>query len=291
MPNRSSLIDLQSMLFPLYSNCILKPYADYKFSNEKELFKGKNISKSNRQSICLFTTHKCASTFFARLLKLFENVSDYKNINFEGYMYLKQLNKKEIFVDEAFLNDCFKTKGYIYGPLRTYIEIPDIEEYKVVLILRDPRDVMVSHYFSMAYSHKMINKDFFKLRKNALSKTIDELVFEISDYYYETYKNYSTLLNNKNMMFVSYDHIISSPAQFLNKILDFTCIDLNEDQKNNILMNELNYSSQKSMTEKFNHHRRSGKSGDYKNKLKPETIDLLNQKFEEIIKVYGFTFD
>ena len=35
-------------------------------------------------------------------------------------------------------------------------------------------------------------------------------------------------------------------------------------------------------------HRRSGKSGQYLDKLKPETISIINLKLENIISVFGF---
>ena len=58
--------------------------------------------------------------------------------------------------------------------------VPVLPIYLVVLVVRDPRDVLISGYFSMAYSHgnppKTSNKykNFMEKRNFSRKTTIDE---------------------------------------------------------------------------------------------------------------------
>ena len=60
--------------------------------------------------------------------------------------------------------------------------IANFEKYRVVLMIRDPRDVLVSRYYSLGYSHTPPSKhsdkygDFLKERKRIRQITVDEYV-------------------------------------------------------------------------------------------------------------------
>ena len=76
--------------------------------------------------------------------------------------------------------------GYLYSVFGGMIEgIPSLEKYKVILVTRDPRDILVSDYYSIAYSHSVPSKTgnkydkFMSKRNKAREYTIDDFV--ISD--------------------------------------------------------------------------------------------------------------
>lgn len=64
--------------------------------------------------------------------------------------------------------------------------MPGIENFKILLVLRDPRDILVSSYYSVAYSHpfpddKERTKEFLTERYRVRDMTVDQYVIEQSD--------------------------------------------------------------------------------------------------------------
>ncbi|MEL6223180.1 MAG: sulfotransferase, partial [Cyanobacteria bacterium J06627_8] len=53
-------------------------------------------------------------------------------------------------------------KNVIVSPLYTNFEnfrkIPKVDDYRAFFVMRDPRDLVVSWYFSVRYSHPLINR-------------------------------------------------------------------------------------------------------------------------------------
>ena len=70
-------------------------------------------------------------------------------INLESY-YLEALSKTSSTrsAAEQQLKLIFRPHGYCYGPIReTAWLLPDLDSYKILLMLRDPRDVLTSLFF------------------------------------------------------------------------------------------------------------------------------------------------
>jgi hypothetical protein len=44
---------------------------------------------------------------------------------------------------------------HLYVTYDTYLSIPKPEKYKTFFVMRDPRDLVVSWYFSAKYSHRL----------------------------------------------------------------------------------------------------------------------------------------
>ena len=143
-----------NFLYRIYLKLVVKK----KFRTEIDFFEKENNieSQNNKKSILFFTSHKSASTFFDNFFDVIKNLQDRTCINVDQYntfILNNKFNKQEKFLGK------FKNSGYIFGPIRNYLNIPKIYEYKIVLFLRDPRDVLVSDYYSIKYSHNVINKD------------------------------------------------------------------------------------------------------------------------------------
>jgi len=73
-------------------------------------------------------------------------------------------NKYYFDTEESNLEDInqWECRTGCFAPLRYYFKIPDELNANVILHLRDPRDVLVSLYYSEAYSHSVI-KGVFEL--------------------------------------------------------------------------------------------------------------------------------
>jgi hypothetical protein len=186
----------------------------------------------------------------------------------------------------------------VYGPIRCYVDIPRIEKARIAIQLRDPRDVLVSMFFSYCYSHGGEIPGDTGYRREVAQRGIDEFVLNLAtaeaypyrgDYgtgghvwnyagnirkrfekllaVLEDYPNLAVGLSYANMV-TNFDAWLHSLAgQF--GISDPQLLDAVKQKFGNV--------SDKS-EDKFA-HRRQMKPGDHRDKLRPLTIQQLNDVF------------
>lgn len=265
--------------FLLKINVLLVPLAKYfYFSTERKLRKGRDISQSNSNSVLFFTAHKCASTFLDDVFEKLGKPTNIVPVHFPNYF--PDADEDNIFEDSKFLNAAFKDKGYYYGAFRKPHNVPHIEKYKVVIVLRDPRDILTSLYFSAAFNHPISRKVIIENRKKALSQTIDEFVIEHASNLNEDFKIYiNNFLSLENSLFLKYEDMITDFDEWLPKIVNF----IGWDNSKAVMEEIINTSSFTVKKEDKHSFVRNIKSGDHLNKLKPETIDKLNYIFGEVL--------
>ena len=127
-----------------------------KFRVEKALLAGRHRTYSRRRSILHFSFNKAATQTVKKLLIECARQNKLTPVLLHDYAFQHSMP----FLDHL---DCegmkkyahlFRSKGYAYTVFGGMIEgIPSLEEFKVVLVVRDPRDILVSDYYSIAYSH------------------------------------------------------------------------------------------------------------------------------------------
>lgn len=280
------------------TSLILKRITQSKrFKNENLLLQGKCKPKSTHQSILFYTAHKCASVYTGQILKSLTKNIGMIPIDIENYVpfkfdkQVKELSnheKKEI-IEANF----FQPNGYFYGPLRHLRwekEALALEDYKILLMLRDPRDALTSRYFSQAYSHslprvKTAAERMLKSRKEALVTPIDEWVLRYVSGYLKRYENYcENLLGRPNVFFVKYEDMVNDFPTWLNTVIKALELD-NVDKE---LVEKLIHEAGFDVEENVNSHKRQAKPGDHKRKLKPETISKLNETFSEVLDLLNY---
>jgi hypothetical protein len=275
---------LKENLFILYKY-FYKPISRLAmFSIEKRLLNNRQVEVSSLQSILFFTTYKCASSFAGEIINELTEDAGYKHVDFDSYFYHLEKDTDREYI-KLFSNNAFRGCGMIYGPMRHYQPIPSIDQYKILLILRDPRDVLVSHYYSAKYSHEISTTKMRNKRKKIKNQNIDEFVLERTEEFSGIYNQYKDkILNLRGVVFVRYEDMISNPKNFITKLYNILDIDINNKDIDKIVKDRMIMPKEE---QKYS-HRRSGKSGQYLDKLKPETISIINLKLENIISVFGF---
>ena len=270
---------LKPYLFLLY---LLRPVY---FSNEFLILNGlKRKSRSKQQSILFFTVHKSASTFIKNTIIKLVGASNIISLKLSGYL---NKNKQNLYYNNpAFMKKVLQEKGYFFGAFRAFYPFPDMEKFKIILVLRDPRDVLTSFYFSTLYNHPLSTKTVLDDRKKYASYTIDDYVLEIAPAMQKTYAAYcSKLLNKKNVLFLKYEDMISDFDPWLHKLNSFLELNDNDDKVKDIIA----ATTFKVEKEDPNSFKRNVKAGDHLNKLKPETIHKLNELFCNEIQALNYS--
>ena len=270
-----------------------------KFSVELDLIKGRHQNQNKHPSIIHFSLNKAATQYTGRILKQCAVENGMVPVSIHGYAfhtnfpYLDHLTAEEM---EKYRH-IFKPNGYLYSVFGGMIEgISELEKYKIVLMIRDFRDLLVSEYYSIAYSHEAPYKKgnkyehFVEQRTKARESAIDEYVVTESNRIYNTLQRYKTLLIDKypNVYITKYEDMINDFRGWLDNLLYNCELNIRPDfftallEKNNRI---------RPKDEDVQRHIRKGKSGEYKEKLNQETIEYLNAKFSPMLLTFGYRLD
>ena len=255
--------------------------------------------KSDHNTSCiLFTTHKCASTFIGPLFYNLLKKSQYEFVDYESVIarlgddlaletpYNKAL---QAFLEENY-SDLYSLHERIYAPQRIPLDFPGRKKFKHVFFLRDPRDVLVSDYFSIAYTHAVprnteTGEEFIAIRKKAERLGIDAYVLDEAETWIKPlFRQYKHLRDSaESHIYLKYDLFAESTLQFVELLSDY--LGLKPSAKVTRLISDLANPIQKKERMR---HQRSGKSGQYLDKLEAETVRKLNSLLAEELSEWAF---
>ena len=264
-----------------------------RFPNEMALLEGRSRPPGSGTSVVLFTQHKCASVYTREVFRTLACDSGLIPVNFENLVFNGQVSPRERErIYGAGGKAVYPERGYCFAPIRAWhAGIPDPENYRTVLMLRDPRDVLVSFYFSMAYSHSVPEADrtmreqVLAERQTATGADIDSYVIERSGFFLETYENYLRhVFGRPNVLFVTYEQMVADFEGWLNRVVEH-CRFTPSPATRERLVRESNFEVEK---EDPTRHRRQVTPGDHRRKLRPETIEALNQRFATVLETLGY---
>lgn len=265
-------------------------YNQYKFRTEIALYKGKKLSKSEHPSIIHLSFNKAATQYTKSVLQAMSKqakmvCADYNNYAFyTDKPFLDHLHESE-FKKYEYL---FQPKGYLYSVFGGAIPyFSGLEDYKIILMVRDPRDMLVSSYFSIKYSHPKPGKDsdkneeFEKQRDIAQQQDIDSYVLSNTGYYLREFEKYSWLLEKvPNTYITRYEDMLKDRDLWQKGLADFCELPPPD---------STTPKTEVKKQENVNSHNRKGEAGDYLEKLKPETILQLNEIFNTHLIQYQYT--
>ena len=188
-------------------------------------------------------------------------------------------------ISEIFVNQGYGFYGFRYFP--PYLNKLDLTGVKKVLLVRDPRDMLVSHYFSMKKSHGIpqgkVGEKLLQQRKILQETDINQYVLNKSKYFFNLFRSYNQIEDNLLKVF-RYEDIVFNKSKWIQNILKFLELDLPEEKIQSIAKKHDIFPS----VENSDSHIRQVTPGDYKNKLNDKTIQALNDKFKKILRKYNY---
>jgi hypothetical protein len=254
---------------------------------ERLLQQGRFVPRSSRRSVLFFTVHKCASTFAPKALQYFNDGKDLKLTLFNLPTYVRLHSDQE---PQQFMTDhaqsLFVPQGALYVPLRRFVDVPGMEHYATLLMLRDPRDVLVSSYYSVRFSHTLPFRSphqavYLKKRLETAKQTVDEYAIAQAERVRGIYSEYvHKLLSRPYARLLKYEDMIHDPEQWTRSLaaaLEVSCSETDIGQVIELGGFRLD------RNEDIHRHIRTGKTGDYARKLRGETIDVLNEKLRDVL--------
>lgn len=242
-----------------------------------------------KESVFFITLHKCASSLF-----------ESEVLPFANYHRMVDYNQK-LYQGRAPKEFRFPKNGVVFGPIRVQAEsfLPDyirffdfftdefLSERNCIFLVRDPRDILVSQYYSFGYSHSISSYSEVAnaqetLRAEIQGLDIDQYVIHVAN---DLLRRFEVLVrmhdaSNKAVL-LRYEDLIDRPTDFLNAFGEL-CPLPQKIRENAIAL------SRPQRKEDATQHRRSGNVRGYVNKLSSETILSLDQVFGSVLSRLGY---
>lgn len=241
----------------------------------------------NVPSFFVFGLHKAGSTMQN---KIFKDICDLLNIpiiNIPRTSVQQGVGENNLSPD---ICDIFAQSGYCFLGFRflpRYLEKFNLTESKKIILIRDPRDILVSHYFSMKKSHTIpegkIGEKMLKQREKLQNMTVDDYVIDKANIFIDRF-NKLALIQDDCFKLFRYEDVVFNKVNWIKDILHFLEMELDSDQIETIAKKQDVFPSQ----ENESSHIRKVTPGDYQEKLKPETITKLNEIFAQILSKYNY---
>ena len=246
-------------------------------------------------SIIFFTTHKAASNFTNQVLKEIEQNSELVLYDYGALIgslseKLSITNKFEEYLNEN-SNTLFHLYGEIYGPQRMPLNFEGINDYKKIFFFRDPRDVLVSAYYSFGFNHVEPNSStlldtFLEEREKIQNQSIDEYVLQQANKWIKPmYSDYKKLRQktSQNTLYLKYNDYVQDTVGFINSIFNFVGFENKElAARLSLAANPITKIENKDI------HKRSGKNNQWKTHLTQSTQDKLNVELKDTLEYWEF---
>ncbi len=253
----------------------------------------------NLPSVMFWTTHKCASTFISKFLKIISEETNFNYFDYAGQIWelgneIKVNNPFSIETDCDFL---YRKHGEIYGPMRTPFEFYLRKDLNNIFFLRDPRDLIISKYYSIAYSHPIpsndkVKEEFLKKREHAKSININDFFIEqIDNWILPHYMKYKDMReNSKYSSFHKYEDLKDKPKKIFLEITNNMNVKISEKSLDKLILEfekPFKQKQEKKQDRKYLHER-SGKSRQFEYELNKKVLDVGNKKLKNVLEFWNF---
>jgi len=237
--------------------------------------------REQKTALIVHGLHKSASMF---LFKFFDHISR------EIEVPLHSINHATPNHDA--INET-TTASFIYCPERSFdtrrFQFPHLKQSHLFQV-RDPRDILVSEYFSLGWRHRdqAWNEDEKQRREDIQQLTIDQYVLgEAETSKQPLLTRYLPLLEElekPTTHVVKYETMVEDFPAWLRTVLPI--VELNSNDDIDYLARHYRHEFQPGTGD--NAHKRNVSAGDHQLKLQPETIAVLNKRFAPILSALDY---
>lgn len=236
--------------------------------------------------------HKAGSTLMNNMISAACQRREIPCANIPNILFNESVRDSEWTRDHS-LASLFED-GRVYVGFRSLPEFFEassiLQQRQSVLLVRDPRDALVSQYFSFGgkhVSHALPAKGAEKFAsrwESTAHLNIDAYVMEMAGNYLAKLTAYKTALDSKRTLLRRYEDIFFRKARFLADIFRHFGIDIPEEVTREVARKF----DVRPAQERVGQHIRKGTPGDHREKLQPETIEQLNKLFGPVCRDFGY---
>ncbi|MGA1408307.1 MAG: hypothetical protein ACO37W_01040 [Prochlorotrichaceae cyanobacterium] len=250
------------------------------------------LNQSLPESVYFYTFHKCASTLFSSYV--LKSVTGLYHMDYAAQIYSgRRSSEKKL---------SFKKNGFIYGPIRISAGVQGpvgerlvkpttkhnfIRDKIAIFFIRDPRDILISSYYSFGFTHGLSGVDAIRERQLAAGRsiremTLDEYVLDSVDEQIDYFRIlYDLSRTCERSSVLRYEDMINDFDRFSEQLSKYVSLDA-------ATIQELYQRSRPQKTEDTKSHRRSGQVGGFREKLEESTIKAVNKKLADTLSLFEY---
>lgn len=221
-----------------------------------------------------------------------KNVKDLYHVDFSA----------QIYDGKHFSSLDFLKKGVVYGPIRLSTA-PELNEYglltskvlaedfivdkKIICMIRDPRDILVSSYYSFGKTHpfsknKVLERVQLVQRDRINKMSLDEYVLSEAPNYQKYFDLCLSLIERcPNHVVLKYEDMVLDFDSFYQQLNEAMPLDVGIKEKMFLV-------SRPKITEDLDSHKRSGQVRGFLDKLRPETTRELDQILQKTLNEFNY---
>ncbi len=263
----------------------------------------RNQGRAAPPNLIAYTTHKAGSMVLHRVLK---DICELNQIRY----YSPNESKTPLPFDRIFAgSDFIAKKRGCFGPLRFFVPTRALDQASIILHLRDPRDVLVSMFYSYCYMHAgeierhtgyrrevaeagidqfvldMVGEPFFRYRGDyGIGSRYKKHVGNVCDRYQRYLKE---VFDRPNTVVVSYEEMVLAFPGWLEKIIRAFGLTNPDETRTTVEARHAN-SVAAGEEEDVWSHKRKVTPGDHREKLQSETIRRLDEIFAPVLEKLGY---
>lgn len=261
--------------------------------NGKTIFELPESRSPDINSVFFMSVHKSGSTLMNNMIRAACQMLDYEFVDIQSHFFNTGVADRDI---PAETSEIFKPKGYVYSGFRYFpnqYDIPCLNDCPLVVLVRDPRDAVVSQYFSLSKSHPMPGKDaddkllkhMEEMRAATLASDINEFALREIGGFVKKLETYSEILKtHPRARLFQYEEVIYMKKKWVLAILSFLQWQMKPGQPMN-LANRFNVVPK---AEDASKHIRQVHPQNYMAKLSPETINEINKTYSATLARFHY---
>jgi hypothetical protein len=242
------------------------------------------------ESIYFYTFHKCASTLFSA--HVLGHVSGLRHRDYAQMIFTGVLRDP---VD-------FEERGFVYGPIRlsarpggavekllvAQAATRDFVRAKIcVFLVRDPRDLLVSAYYSGGFTHPLSAVDAIRLRQEERQRAIrataldDHVLAEVERRRREFALLHDLHTTCSRSVLLRYEDMVNDFDRFAEGLCRYFPLSRH-------VLRKIERLSRPMPQVDVSKHRGSGRPGQFREALRQETVRSLNQQLSDTLELFGY---
>jgi len=241
-------------------------------------------------SIFVVAGHKTGSTLLENIIKDISGKSGLPCIPVESGVWNQGISLNEWPQD---LYRLLEKDGLVFHSFRWLQKLPGLASFpaaRKIFMIRDPRDVAVSYYYSMAKSHQLPpsgkSRDaILALRSNLEMVDIDEFVqSDRAGPVLRNIQNFAAYLDDPASTFYRYEEVIFNKREWVRQIARDLSVELSDGDADAIA----DLRDIRPTQENVSAHIRQVTPGGYRSKLSEDSIRFIETKYPVFFTRYGY---
>jgi len=253
-----------------------------------------DATRPNDPAWAVLGVRKCGSSMFNRTVKLMAKFNRVNWIDIPGDLFVNNVAVPQWRASPP--PPGLLRPGNAYGGFRDYpaglAQSPVFQGAIKALLVRDPRDAIVSEYFSTRRTHSIpegagddgARADMLRRREAAQQVTIDDFARVEAAKMADTIEQYVPLLEDPKLLLLRYEDVIFAKARMICGVADHFGWTVRPEQIDAILK-WVDVIPHEENPDAFI---RKVTPGDHREKLSPETIGEIDRVLEKAMTAFGY---